>query len=812
MQTLSQDIRYALRQLIKSPGLTLTAVISLALGIGATTAVFSVLYAALIHPYPFREADRIMRLTVVDNGGHDRWINLNGPQIRQLRQSPAVDSIVAMDDWSMTMTGHELPENVDAIWLSPNGWDFLGVPTWRGRGLQPSDVPEGQSPQSVVVLGYRFWQRHFASNPDVVGQTLELNHQNYLIVGIAAPRFRWYSADVYVPLNLTNNPVPIYFLNFRLKPGETRAAADATLQPLLEQFARDTPKRFPLHFKVRIQGLNDWVEHDIGPTLYLLLGAVGLLLLIGCGNVSILLLARGTARQHELAVRAAIGARRGRIIRQLLTESLLLSVTGAALGIAATHGMLAGVRLLLPPRAFAPEAVVEINLWVLCFSIVVALVTGVLFGLWPAWQLSRPAMAQMMQSNTRRAAGSVRGRRTHQLLIAGQIALTLLLLASAGAAMKEFSRLLHVPLGYDPHHVLVVSVPLHENTYKTWPERSAYFEQLRASVAQTPGVTAAAIAPNATPPYTGWEMHFDIQGRNAPEQQNLSMNLVSPEYFATLGIPLLQGRLWTETESRNAAPVAVINRTLAQMYFPNGNAIGQSIKLPFLDNRPPIMLSAPGIENSWLQVVGIVADFRNNGLRDPIKPAAFVPSTLHMSEWTQILVRSDTASLPLLLAVRKQLAAVNADQQAANEAQTLEQRISEEPEWQQEHLISWVFSALSILALVLAAVGLFSVVSYSVTQRTNEFGIRLALGAQPSHVLRIVYSSMLIDVGGGIVAGLVLTLVLSRALATWRTGNAHDPLILLTATMVLILVAALACTVPARRAAKVEPMIALRYE
>ena len=450
MQTLSRDIRYTLRQLIKSPGFTLTAVISLALGIGATTAVFSVLYAAIIHPYPFREADRIMRLTVVDNGGHDRWINLNGPQIRQLRQSPAVDSLVAMDDWSMTLTGHELPENVDAIWLTPNGWDFLGVPAWRGRGLQPSDAPEGQSPQPVVVLGYRFWQRHFASSPDVVGQTLELNHKNYLIVGIAAPRFRWYSADVYVPLNLTNDPVPIYFLNFRLKPGETRAAANATLQPLLEQFARDTPKRFPLHFKVRIQGLNDWVEHDIGPTLYLLLGAVGLLLLIGCGNVSILLLARGTARQHELAVRAAIGARRGRIIRQLLTESLLLSVTGAALGIAATYGMLAGVRLLLPPRAFAPEAVVEINLWVLCFSIVVALVTGVLFGLWPAWQLSRPAMAQMMQSNTRRTAGSVRGRRTHQLLISGQIALTLLLLASAGAAMQEFSRLLHVPSATTP--------------------------------------------------------------------------------------------------------------------------------------------------------------------------------------------------------------------------------------------------------------------------------------------------------------------------------------------------------------------------
>ena len=815
MQILSpsflQDLRYALRQLIKSPGFSLTAVLSLALGIGATTAVFSVLYAALIRPYPFQEADRIMRLTVMDNGGHDRWINLNGPQIRQLRQSPAVDSLVAMDTWPMTLTGRDLPEDANAIQLSPNGWDFLGVPAFRGRGLQPSDAPEGQSPQPVVVLSYRFWARHFASDPAVVGQTLQLDHKNYLVVGIAAPRFRWYSADVYVPANITSDPVNLFIVNFRLKPGETRAAANAALQPLLEQFAREYPKRFPARFKVQIEGLNDWVAHDIGHTLYLLLGAVGLLLLIGCGNVSILLLARGTERQHELAVRAAIGARRGRIIRQLLTEPLLIALTGAALGIAATYGMLAGIRLILPPFAFAPEAVVEINLRVLSFSVAIALFTGILFGLWPAWHLSRPAMAQMMQSNTRRTAGSVHGRRTHQSLIAGQIALTLLLLASAGAAMQEFTRLLHAPLGYDAHNVLIVSVPLHENAWKTWPERSAYFEQLRTAVAQTPGVTAVAISPGL-PPYGGWDMRFEIQGRTAPDQQNLSLNTVSPDYFAALRIPLLQGRIWNAIENRNAAPVVVINRTLADMYFPNGDAIGKSIKLPMLENRPPIQLSAPGIENAWLQIIGIVADSRNNGLRDPVRPGAFAPWTVHMSEWTQILARSDTAPLPLLNAVRKQLSAVNADQQAGSEVETLEQRLIDQAEWQQEHLIAWVFSALSGLALVLAAVGLYSVVSYSVTRRTNEFGIRMALGAQPSHVLRIVFTSMLANVAAGVIAGLVLILALSRTLATWQAGNAHDPLILVVAATALVAVSVLACAFPARRASRVEPMIALRYE
>lgn len=812
MQSLFQDLRYALRQLIKSPGFSITAVVSLALGIGATTAVFSVLYAALIHPYPFREADRIMRLIVVDPPGHHHWISLNGSQIRELRQSPAVDSVVAMDNWSMTLTGRDLPENVNAIQLSANGWDFLGVPALLGRGLQPSDALEGQSPQQVVVLAYRFWQRHFASDPGVVGRTVELDHKNFLVVGVAAPRFRWYSADIYVPANITSDPTNLFIVNFRLKAGETRAIANGALQPLLQQFAKEFPKQYPTQFRVDVEGLNDWVERDIGPTLFLLLGAVALLLLIGCSNVSILLMARGAARQHELSVRTAIGAKRSRIIRQLLTESLLLSIAGAALGIAATYGMLAGVRLVLPPFAFAPEAVVEINLWVLCFSVVLAMLTGIAFGLSPALQLSRPATAQMMQSNTRRTAGSVRGRRTHQLLIAGQIALTLLMLAMAGAAMQEFSRLIHAPLGYDPHNVLIVSVPLDENTFKTWAERTAYFEQLRTAVAQTHGVTAAAISPGGAPPNNGWDFRFEITGRNAPGAQRLNVNFVSPDYFAALGISVLQGRLWTPAENRNAAPVVVINRTMAQMYFPNGDALGKSIQIPTLENRPPIQLSAPGSENARPQIIGIVADARNNGLREAVLPGAYIPWTSHVSEWTQIFVRSETAPQPLLRAIRKQLTAVNADQQATSDVQTLEERIGDEPEWQQEHLISWVFSALSFLALVLAGVGLFSVVSYTVTQRTNEFGIRMALGARRSHVLRVVFSSMLLNVGGGIVFGLGLTLLLGRMLATWQAGNARDPFILLVAATVVIVVAILACAAPARRASKVEPMVALRYE
>jgi predicted permease len=750
MSSLVQDLRHSLRQLFNNPGFSLTAVISLALGIGATTAVFSVVYAALMNPYPYPAADRIVRLTVKDKAGEGQWISLNSPQILELRQSPAVESLVAMDDAAMTLTGHDLPENVGVIYLTSNGFNFLGVPPLLGRGLLPSDAIDGQDPQPVVVLGNKFWRRHFNSNPAVLGQTLQLDRKNYRIVGVAPPRFTWYSADVYLPLKLGQDPVPLYVVNFRLKPGESRESANATLQPIMERFAKDTPKHFPEHFQVHVEGLNDWVVKQMGGTLYLLLAGVALLLVIGCGNVSILLLARGTVRQHELAVRAAIGASRGRIVRQLLTESLVLAITGAAFGILAAYGILAGIRVVLPQYAFAPEVAIGINLPVLFFSTAIALITGILFGLWPALQLSRPQLGQMMQSNTRKMAGSARGRRTHNTLIAGQIALTVLLLAGAGTSMEGFVRLMRTPLGYDPHNVMSVWIPFHPNPNSTWATRSAYFEQLRSKIAETPGVTETAISTNATPPRSGWDMRFEILGRLIFEQQTALINFADPGYFPTLRIPLLQGRLWNESENHNAAHLAVVNQTMARLYFPNGDAIGHAIKLPLLENRPPIVLSAPNIADSWLQIVGIVADVRDAGLRDPIKPAAFVPWTLCMWEYTQILVRSDVSPLSLLHAVRAQLAAVNANQQTGSEVDDLEQWIRDEPEWQQGQLVTWIFGAFSVLALALAAVGLYSVVSYAVTQRTNEFGIRMALGAQRSHVLRIVFASMLASVGSGV--------------------------------------------------------------
>ena len=820
MHTLLQDLRYSARQLIKSPGFALTAVISLALGIGAATAVFSVIYAVLMHPYPYPAADRIVRLTVDSVAGSGDPVYLNGAEIQTLRQSPVVESVLASDYSALMLTGQDLPETVHAVSLISNNFQDLGVPALVGRGLWSSDAVDGQEARPVVVLSYRFWRRHYLSNPDVVGRTLQLDHRNFEIVGVAAPRFTWDGGDVYLPLKLMRDPGRTSIVNLLLRPGVSHATADAALQPLVQQFANYMPQDFPADFRVHVQGLNDWVVNSIGGTLYLLFGAVMLLLVIGCGNVSILLLARGTARQHELAVRTAIGAGRLRIIRQLLTESLLLAVIGALLGVLASYGALVLTLRLVPQTTFASEAVIRINLPVLFFSVTVALGTGVLFGLWPALQLSRTHIGEVMQSGARRLAGSVRGRKAHSMLITAQVALTLLLLAAAGSSMKGFAQLIHQPLGYDPHNVMAIGIPLRASSYGTWPARAAYFEQLREKVAETPGVITAAISTDATPPRNGWIMGFEVLGKPmAPGGGALfdssgseigSVNLISPEYFAALRIPVLQGRIWSDAENNKGAHVAVINRTLAQRYFPNGNAIGHSLRSGGLEGNPAAVLSPPNIGATWFQIVGIVGDARNDGLRSAPRPSVYVPYTFSMGEGTEILVRSEVRPLTLQHAVREQLRAINPDQISG--AYDLETRLTYEPEWQQEHIAAWIFGVFAWLALALAAVGLHSVVSYTVAQRTNEFGVRMALGARRGGLLRILFRSALGSVGAGILAGVALSLAFSQIIAKWAPGNPRDPVILLAGTILLGLVSGLACAIPARRASRVDPVIALRCE
>jgi predicted permease len=380
------------------------------------------------------------------------------------------------------------------------------------------------------------------------------------------------------------------------------------------------------------------------------------------------------------------------------------------------------------------------------------------------------------------------------------------------AMMEGFTRLMHTPLGYDPHSVMPVWIPIHDGTLTTWAERAAYFDRVKTALAGVPGIEEAAISSNATPPENGADMRYEVLGRTNREQMTAAVNLVSPTYFHLLRIPLVQGRVWTEQEDRTGAHYAVINEAMARREFPDGNAVGSQVKLPTIEGRSTIVLTEPGIADAWLQIVGVVGDARNNGLKKPVRPAIYVPETLFMSVYTQVLVKTQAAPGAMVHAIRTELKTANADQQTDSNMEDLEQWLREEPEWAQEHLVTWIFGLFAGLALVLAAVGLYCVVSYTVAQRTNEFGIRMALGAERSHVLRIVIGSAARSVGAGIALGIVLTLGLGRVLAAFSAETAESAWMLSVAMAMLAMVAGAACAIPALRAARVDPMTALRYE
>jgi len=811
VNSLLSDLRYAAREVRKRPGFTLTAVLSLALGIGATSAMFSVIYAVLLDPFPYQDAARMMEIRLKDKAGHERFSGVNGPEIQLLRKTKSLEDVVGMGGWNLTTTDGGLPEDVIGMEISPEAPNHWGTRALMGRWLIPSDAPFGQEPQAVVVLSYPFWQRYYVGDPNVVGRTIRFVHKPYKIVGVMPPRFRWGEADVYLPLKLTSDPKLYFGDSVKLRPGVTVAQANAELQPLMQEFAKQAPERYPDTFRVNLRSIIDIYARPLGPILYLLLGAVASLLLIGCANVSILLLARGTERQHELAVRAAVGASRWQMIRQLLTESLSIAVAGTLFGMLLAWKSLGLITAWLPEHTFAAESVIKMNVPVLLFSIGLAFATTMVFGLWPALQLSRPDLARLMQSSTRRISGSSRARRTHSVMVGAQVALTLLMLAAASAAGKGFLKMVKTNLGYDPHFAMSVPIPVRENTHLSWQDRAEYFEQLRARLAAMPEVEIAGISSNATPPSNGNDNRIEIMGSADAEKPTVRVNFVSPEYFPLLHIPLAQGRIWDHAETMRGAPLAVINETMAREFWPNGNAIGQELRTDGLKAELPFAPAAPG-SDGWLQIVGIVGDARDDGLRNPIKPAVYIPYTLKMWMFTQILVRTRIPPLSVLHDIREQIVKVDPDQQVMGDVRNLEGWIKELPEYGQQRLVASLFGIFSVLALALAAVGLYSVVSYGVATRTNEFGIRMALGANTADVSRLVLSSTAVNLAGGVAAGLLLCIAFNKLATKWVTESSRDPLILGAVTLLLVATAALACFVPTRRAASVDPMEALRYE
>lgn len=813
METFFQDIRYGCRQLRKGPGFALIAVLSLAVGIGTTTAVFSIVYATLLHPYPFRDWERLVTLTVDDTNGNLRFISINGEQLRRLRAASVVEEVVAYRDANLSTTGNagsgDLPEDIACMMWTTNAIEYFGVPPVMGRGFGQADALEGQEPQPVAMLSYLFWQRHYGGDKNILGQSIELAHVKYRIVGVMSPHIVWGGGDVFLPLKITSDPTVLLGTSIRLRPGVTPEAASAALQPLLEEFAKSTPQNLPQGFRAHILPLSNGIRVGLGPSLYLLFGAVCLLLLIACLNVSILLLARGTRRQHELAVRAAMGAARMRVLRQLVTEALLIALVGEALGIALAVVLQRIVVSQLPYYLSQRKALIHLNVPMLAFSVAATLLTVLVFGLLPAVQLSGRSLHGTMQLGTQKLVGGW-GKQTRNALIAGQIAFSLVLLASAATSIRTFVSLLHAQLGYDPHNTLALGIPLHPNSYTSWESRAAYFDGLEQKLSATQEVTGAAIAINAVPPANGTTW-CDILGQTSVGDQQVRASFVSADYFRVLNIPLIEGRIFDRAEVTRGAQVAVINQAMARRYFPNGDAIGRQIRLPRLQAAPPNQLSAPGA-NEWRQVVGITGDVVNNGLRDPVQPAVYVPYPARMTMYGQIVVRTRGNPLAMLHTFRAQVQSVDSEQQVMRNTESLEQWITDTDDWQREHMVALLFGAFSGITLLLAGVGLYSVVAYSVAQRTSEFALRMALGAQRSDVLLNVFLSIAGVVIVGVAAGIMLQLAVSRIVAQWAYANGRDPLVIALVTPLLAMVAIAACYVPARRAMALDPVQALRYE
>ena len=823
---LGGDIRYGLRALRRNPGFAAVAVLSLALGIGATTAMFSLIYAVLLHPFPYAGADRIMNPVVIDTQHPDQrgWFGLSEVVFDDLRLAAPVDSPLGFNPSNMEITGGALPEDIQGIYLTENAGTFFGVRPLLGRNIELSDAENGG--RSVVVLNYRFWQRHFGGDPHIIGRTLEINHAPYAIIGVMPRSFAFNdttgAGDIYLPISLMptfNLPYRAYIPWIKLRPHVTLAAANAALEPIMRQFAKQHPERFPDHWHLALEPIIVPYQQKTGPTLTLLLAGVVLLLIIGCANCSILLLARGRTRQHELAVRSAIGASRWRIVRQLLVEAVVISWSGAVLGVAASY-WLAKLPLLLSPDSFPAESVIRINAPILAFSVTLALLCGILFGLVPALGLSRHDSARMLPGRQIIVVAAPAKHRW-SFLIASQVALTLLLMATAGTAIRGFLALMQMPLGYDPTNVIKIGMMLHVLDPGAWSRiqsrasRIAYIEQIREKIASVPGVSTASVGSNATPPYTGAESSFNIDGASDREQMQARVMLVDQRYFAALRIPLLQGRIWNTDENARGDFIAVVNRAFATRYLSAPDSLRQQLRVPGL-TLPGSRFAVNSAQiTAWRQIIGIVGDARNDGVDRPVVPAIYLPYSTVIPAYVQYFVRTQGDPLNYLHSMRAAIASVASDQQISNStfngSFTLNEAIERDAQYSRQRLFSILFGVFSAIALALALAGIFSVVAYSVAQRTTEFGVRLALGAPRAHVLWVAARIALVSAAAGIVIGLAVDGFLGAVLAHWmQSGFGAGSLF--AAAALLALSALLACLLPARHAIAVPPAEALRYE
>jgi putative ABC transport system permease protein len=817
MRTLTQDLKYAFRMLAKNPAFTAIAVLTLALGIGINTAMFSVVNAVLIRPLPFPQSDRIVLvMRHFQDGSNQPAVSV--PMILDWRNHNKVfDALGAFQIFPVgfNLSQGDQPERINGIHVTAGFFPVLGIKPVAGRVFSPEeDQPGGPG---VVVISNNLWRNRFGAAPDIIGKTITLSNETSTVIGIMPEGFQFPPrVELWAPLRLpatSQDPGNLYPCIARLKDGVTLKTAGAAISTLYKQFRKDNPG-LDSGPDVAVSPLQEQLVGNIRPVLLVLLAAVCFVLLIACVNVANLLLARSAARQREVAIRTAMGAGRFRLMRQLLTESVLLGLMGGTLGLFTAYWGIGGLLSLAPPDLpLLHDVGIDAN--VLGFTLGASLLTGILFGLGPALRLSGGSLSETLKEGSR---GSTEGRhrqRTRSVLVVSEIALSLVLVVGAGLLIESFVRLRDVKPGFDPRNVLTFQMSLPESKYSKPETFSLGIHQLLQRMEAIPGVQFAATV-TTLPLEMGPDLPFDIEGRvpkNPGEPIGDSQyRTISPTYFQALGTPLLHGRYFTENDTGQSAGVVIINDAMARQYWPNQDPIGQRMTIGRVMG-PAFADSAPR------QVVGVVGDFRDMSLGQPAQATMFVPYTQIPASLVGLMVREipsrwivRTAGNPAGMspAIQREVLTVDRSQPLAN-IRTMDQVVSQSIAGNQFNMV--LLGIFAGLALLLAAVGLYGVMSYSVEQRTHDIGIRMALGARTADVLKLVVGQGMILAVIGVGLGVLGSVALTRFMASMLYGvRPNDPFTLVAVSLALIGVALTASYIPAWRATKVDPIVALRYE
>jgi putative ABC transport system permease protein len=812
LEQLSQDIRYALRGFGRNPGYATVALLSLMLGIGTSVALFSVMYGILIAPYPYSKPSEIWAPAVVaPNHPSHAWHRYTRREYLEIQKLSSFSDVMATDVRQVLMMGDTGTESFYGVFLTGEAFNFIGVKPLIGRTIQPYDIQPGGKPDTVAVLTYGLWRRMFDANPNVLGKTMILDGVPHTVIGVMPPRFGWWTSEAFwlpMPMDLSDD-TPINVV-MRLAPRTTKEAAEQQLNELNLRLAELNPREFPKG-KMRTV-LNNYMDITqasgrMKSSLDLLLAAVGLLLLIACVNVANLQLARMTTRTREIAMRSAIGAGRGRIVRQLLTESVILSLLGGALGVLFSFALVKVIVALIPADNVPNEARITVNGFVLLFSLGVSMLTGILFGLVPALRSSHPDLVEALKDGGNGATGSIRGQATRNGLVVVEITLSAILLTGASLAIRSFVTLLRTDPGFQPEKALAMYVDLQPDRYPTLAQRNAFDQELVENISKLPGVQAVAIG-NGGMPYSGWESTYSLEGQPRVEGRKVVISLISSDYLRTLGIPLKRGRSFTMAEVENGIHVALINESAARLWATGTNPTGRRMQLDALAQplRPPVLV-APGI-SSDVTIVGVVGDTKNSGLQNATLPAVYMPYTLIAPPSRQLAVRTFGEPMSILNAVRQKIHAMDKGM-AMGRPLTINEMLGNETE--QPRFNMALFSGFAALGLALAAIGIYCVISYNVTQRVHEIGVRMALGASPADILKWVLRTAIRVTAMGLLIGLCGSIVLEKLVRFNAFGAASfDGISLLALAILLFSVALLAAWLPARRAGKLDPLVALR--